>query len=241
MIEEVLSDLKRLALKGPIKSVASGSNAIGKTLQAELGIQHTTTTRNQYKGFTITSTSLRGANRINLFARVPDWRNSPVSSSKQILDLYGKDDESGKYQRSLFCTVSALELNTIGLKLSVNEREQELTEWHHSEDQKSLVARWNAQQIKTKLIGLDKSVTVSASVQKKSDGQYFHYQLAEFTMRPTYEKFLQQIRFGSITLDHLISMSFGTDVAREQGPLFKISKDAKPDLFEDYKKFDLLD
>ena len=37
MIEEVLSDLKRLSLKGLIKSIGSGSNSIGKTLQSELG------------------------------------------------------------------------------------------------------------------------------------------------------------------------------------------------------------
>ena len=35
MIEEELSDLKRISLKGLIKSIGSGSNSIGKTLQSE--------------------------------------------------------------------------------------------------------------------------------------------------------------------------------------------------------------
>ena len=66
MIEEVRP--KKIGSKG--QSVYTGSNAIGKTLQAELNIT-TTTTRNIKASQS--STSLRGANRINS-ARVPDWR-----------------------------------------------------------------------------------------------------------------------------------------------------------------------
>ena len=46
MIDEVLKDLKCLSLKGPIKSIGEGSNAIGRTLQSELNIEHSTTSKN---------------------------------------------------------------------------------------------------------------------------------------------------------------------------------------------------
>ena len=50
MFEEVLNDLKKLSLKGPIKAVSQGSNAIGKTLQSELNIGHSTLLEINTKG-----------------------------------------------------------------------------------------------------------------------------------------------------------------------------------------------
>ena len=84
MIDEVLKDLKCLSLKGPIKSIGEGSNAIGRTLQSELNIEHSTTSKNIYKGFIITSTTTKGA-RTNLFASVPNWQKSAIKSSKDML------------------------------------------------------------------------------------------------------------------------------------------------------------
>ena len=42
-------------------------------------------------------------------------------------------------------------------------------------------------------------------------------------------------------MDHLISIKKGSNKVREQGPLFKIAKAARQDLFFEYKKFDLMD
>ena len=68
----------------------------------------------------------------------------------------------------------------------------------------------------------------------------FHFRLAEFFIKPNFEKFLKMIDYGSISMDHAISVSNETNKAKEQGPLFKITRDAMPKLFDDYNKFDLM-
>ena len=109
------------------------------------------------------------------------------------------------------------------------------------EGRENEIVQWDTLKLESKLKSLDKSIIVTASSHKKNDGLYYHYQIAEFLKKPTFEKFLQQIEFGSITMDHLISLHQKRKTAREQGPLFKIAKHARMDLYEDYKKFNLMD
>tara|TARA_Y100000589_G_scaffold301777_2_gene312879 strand:+ start:4130 stop:4849 length:720 start_codon:yes stop_codon:yes gene_type:complete len=239
MFEEVLSDLKKLSLKGPIKAVGQGSNAIGKTLQIELNIGHSTTSRNQYKGFVISSTSSK-SNRTNLFAKVPDWEKSEIKSSKEMLDLYGVEDPKGKYIKKLFCSVNSLEPNNFGLIFVVDKFSKVLQEKYFDKEQKKSIAIWNTEQLFQKLMKLDKTIVVSANLFKKKDGNYFHFRFAEFMLEPSIENFFELLDYGAITMDHLISLKKGTNV-RDQGPIFKISKNSKKDLFYDYQKFDLMD
>jgi len=239
MFEEVLNDLKKLSLKGPIKAVSQGSNAIGKTLQSELNIGHSTTSRNQYKGFVISSTSSK-SNRTNLFAKVPDWEKSEIKSSKEMLDLYGVEDPKGKYLKKLFCSVNSLEPNNFGLIFVVDKFSKVLQEKYFDKEQKKSIATWNTEQLFQKLMKLDKTIVISANLFKKKDGNYFHFRFAEFMLEPSIENFFELLDYGAITMDHLISLKKGTNV-RDQGPIFKISKNSKKELFYDYQKFDLMD
>ena len=239
MFEEVLNDLKKLSLKGPIKAVSQGSNAIGKTLQSELNIGHSTTSRNQYKGFVISSTSSK-SNRTNLFAKVPDWEKSEIKSSKEMLDLYGVEDPKGKYLKKLFCSVNSLEPNNFGLIFVVDKFSKVLQEKYFDKGEKKSIAIWSTEQLFQKLIKLDKTIVISANLFKKKDGNYFHFRFAEFMLEPSIENFFELLDYGAITMDHLISLKKGTNV-RDQGPIFKISKNSKKELFYDYQKFDLMD
>ena len=76
---------------------------------------------------------------------------------------------------------------------------------------------------------------------EREDGKYYHFRLAEFLLGPSLDQFLNLINYGSISMDHLISIKKGSNKVREQGPLFKIAKAARQDLFFEYKKFDLMD
>ena len=239
VFEEVLSDLKKLSLKGPIKAVGQGSNAIGKTLQSELNIGHSSITKNQYKGFVISSTSSKSP-RTNLFAKVPDWQQSQIKSSKQMLDLYGVEDPKGKYMKKLFCSVNSLEPNNFGLIFVVDKFSKVLQEKYFDKEQKKSIAIWSTEQLFQKLIKLDKTIVISANLFKKKDGNYFHFRFAEFMLEPSIENFFELLDYGAITMDHLMSLKKGINV-RDQGPIFKISKNSKKDLFYDYQKFDLMD
>lgn len=240
MIDEVLKDLKCLSLKGPIKSIGEGSNAIGRTLQTELNIEHSTTSKNIYKGFIITSTTTKGA-RTNLFASVPNWQKSAIKSSKDMLNLYGVKDSSGKYEKKLFCSVDSLEPNNFGLFLDVDISSKLLYEKFSLKDKRKTIAIWDTERLKKKLAPLDKTIIISANLFEREDGKYYHFRFAEFLLGPSLDQFLNLINYGSISMDHLISIKKGSNKVREQGPLFKIAKAARQDLFFEYKKFDLMD
>ena len=157
------------------------------------------------------------------------------------MEQYGVEDDTGKYARKLFCTVKSEIPNSFGLMLKINRITKEIIEKHTINNEDTVLCRWNTSKIEEKLRRLDKSIIVTASQHKKADGLYYHYQFAEFMSNPDTDKFLQQIEFGSITLDHLISKSHGSTNAREQGPLFKIAKHARMDLYETYHKYNLMD
>ena len=146
-----------------------------------------------------------------------------------------------KYHKKLFCTVNALNPNSFGLFLKVDMVNNLLSECYFSDKVEKSFLVWDSIKLKEKLSNLDKLVIVTASKHKRIDGDYFHFKVAEFLLAPSFDTFLKQIKFGTITLDHLISLQHGSRTAKEQGPLFKISKTARIDLFDNYKKYNLLD
>ena len=151
MYEEILNDLKELSLLGQIKAVGSGANSVGKTLQKALNIPHTTNAKNQYKGWTITSTTMKSGSRTNLFASVPDWDTSLIKSSTELVDKYGVEDTTGKYVRKLFCTVKSERPNSFGLKLRVNRVKQSISEIYEAENDSTKLCQWDIGKIKQKL------------------------------------------------------------------------------------------
>ena len=239
MVEEILKDLKTLSLKGPIKSVRDGSNnSIGLTFRNALNIEGVL---NEYKGYRVNASALKNNSRNTLVPGcVPDWKRSLVNNPKEILDLCGIVDDTGKYQKKLFCSVNALEPNTFGLYLKV-KRNNELAEYLVKENNHKQIAVWDSERLTNYLNKKQKVVIVSAIKQKKEDGIYFHFCLAEFYIGLVFEDFLKYISYGSIDMDHSISLKKGSKTAQEKGPSFKISKDACSHLYKTYKKYELID
>lgn len=238
--EQIIEKLRRVSELGPVKSISSGTNSIGKTLQNLLDIEHTTTKKNNFGGFVVTSTSLKANNRTNLFAAVPDWSKSKLKSSTEILENYGREDLTGKYEKSLFCTVNSKEPNSFGLKLECDRKSQILSECHISNKIKFDFVTWDTNKLNQKLMALDQTIIVSAIKQKKNDVNYFHYVQAEILSKPEITSFFQLVDVGAITLDHLISRVSGKKVAREQGPLFKMKQEVREVLFSNYSKINLM-
>ena len=240
MIEEALKRLKELASRGPIKAHSSGSNEVGKTMQRALGITHSTSTSNHFMGFTITSTTNKGQGKTKLFSKVGDWGQSAVSSTREIVELFGEEDTSGKYRRQLFCTVDAIEPNTFGLFLKVDTTKGVVSEYYSSGITEQPVLTWDSEELSRELAARDNFIILTASRYKKPDGNYYHYTNAEFFIGANFSGFLKQIELGGITVDHLISV--GQDGrTTEKGPAFKITRNARQELYSNYKKYDLLD
>ena len=240
MLEEVLFELKQLSLKGPIKSVGDGSNnAIGFTLRNALNIRGVV---NDYKGFRINATSFKNNSRNTLIPGcVPDWKISNLKSSREFVDLYGTEDETGKYEKKLFCTVDAITPNSFGLCLKVDKKNKLLQENYVKGNIQRNLFIWDNNKLIQNLTKKNKLVIVSASKHKRNDGMYFHFKEAEFFLNIQFDEFLNYIDYGVITMDHLVSVKRGSNGAKEQGPSFKISKESSINLYEEYMKFDLMD
>ena len=217
-----------------------GDRAVGMTLLAALGVAHSVTDKPRFHGMVISArrgTRASDVNRVNLFAKVPDWEISTCKSSAEILKLYGYDREIGK---KLYCTVRYSQPNSQGLYLEIDPAGSLLHEKYRGQKHDvAEVACWNIGTLKDRLYeSHPESVWVLASSSKLNGVEYFHYRFARFTSAPNLVEFPNLLKAGTITMDHLISQE-GNRVV-EKGPLFKISPHNVSSLFPTTTTFDLM-
>jgi hypothetical protein len=237
--EKLIVAAKKLCALGPLLAATSGSNAVGKTMQKHLGIDHSVTQRNRLFGYTITSTVARNAftGKTNLFACVPTWDLSKAKSSKELLLRVGREDSSKGYSRSLFCTVSTQSRNSFGLELRLNLGDDTLDEIFDG----APIVSWKFDKLEEKLRNLSNTAILTAVPIDLRGQKAFHYRYLDILGSPKIEAFKGLLDDGAVTLDHLLSMKFGSTSAKEQGPLFKIKASARAELYGKPYRIDLTD
>lgn len=236
--EELLELMKAISQKGWIKGIKSGTTAVGHLLESELGIPANSSKNPDYKGIEIKSSAAKAANggRVNLFAKVPTWPLSPLKSSAQILDKFG-------YSRGpdfkLYCTVSAVTVNSQGLSFTFDEKTSSLSETSTSTEY-PIVANWEESVLLRELENKHaETFWVKAKSQRKADGVYFRYESVTHTKNPILTQFMPLILQGDITMDHLIKRN-ASGKTSEKGPLFKIQAQKMDLLFPKPAKYDLI-
>ncbi|MDE0306168.1 MAG: MvaI/BcnI family restriction endonuclease [Albidovulum sp.] len=238
--EELLSALRELANQGPVPAVGHGDTAVGKTLLAHLGIPMTSSKKAQFKGIALTArrgSKAKDINRVNLFAKVPDWNVSIVKSSKELLDAYGYG--SGD-ERRLNCTVSAKQPNGQGLFLAVDWERGHLVERHRSgEGAAKDVVAWQLAELEARLVKSQPASAWIVAVPSLRNGEeFFHFRYVTFAGRPRARELPRLLEMGTVTVDHLISAAGGRTV--EKGPLFKIQPRNVNTVFPTIPRLDLL-
>ncbi len=237
---ELVERLAALSNKGPIAAVGKGATSVGMTLLDELGVQYSSTDKPKFKGIAINArrgTRLSDPNRVNLFARVPNWDESTYKSTREILYKFGylKDGV-----RQLNCTVSSRKPNSQGLRFEVDRAARLLREFHVDCDGlREDVAIWRLSDLEEKLrANHSASVWVVALSSKLKGIEYFHFRYATLTQEPNISEFSRLLEIGTITVDHLMSERDGR--VREKGPLFKIRPENVGALFPVLMRGDLL-
>lgn len=233
---ELLSLLRELGKKGPILSMVDADTSVGRTLETALGIDINSSKLPDYKGIELKSYRDNKGNRKNLFAQVPYWVGSKYKRSAEILDAFG-------YERGddfkLYCTVSALNYNSQGLSLRIDDEDQMLKEYSKDKDIGDFVV-WQLEKLHTRLLQKHKETFWVAADTVREDGKdYFIYKTVEHTKRPIVSQFDILIEQGVITLDHLIKRNSAGKVV-EKGPLFKIKPNSLDLLFPPSSKYDLI-
>lgn len=234
---------KLLSVGGlPWKTVRPGPSGIGHTLASILNLEVGASRLSNFHGITITSTrSKHSKGRLNLFAQVPTWAKSRCRSSKEILDRYGYDTNAG---RRLNVTVTAETPNAQGLYLRIDDNLELLIESAFvrqpdgalvSED----VVAWDLSILKKRLTEKHgETFWVDAVSTGKGVEETFIYQQVTHTNAPDPRQFVELLKGGVVSVDHIIAES-RTGGATEKGPLFKIDSARFSELFPPSRIYDI--
>jgi len=229
---ELLEKLRTIALGGPIPAECLGDTAVGRTLETALGIAMNSSRKPDYYGIELKSYRAARKNRINLFAKVPNWTLSPFKSSAAILDGFGYP-RSGTFK--LYCEVSTMYANSQGLRLRVQASPDWLVEWAKGVGD---VAVWEMDTLHQCLLEKHRETFWIRAETSHLDGrEHFHFTQVKHTQSPSVVVFDQLLLNGIVTLDHLIKRD-GSQV-QERGPLFKIEKDGLEELFPNPRVYNL--
>ncbi|MCH8535915.1 MAG: MvaI/BcnI family restriction endonuclease [Flavobacteriaceae bacterium] len=234
--DELLFRLRKLAEKGPIKSLLDADTSVGRTLESALGIEINSSIQPDYKGVELKSFRANKGNRKNLFAQVPNWELSKFKSSGEILNNFG-------YRRGhdfkLYCTVSTKTRNSQGLMLRLENDEEQLIENSDKKDIGDFVV-WTLEKLHNRLLSKhNETFWISAETIIEDGIKYFKYTSVEHTRKPIPSQFDILLEQGIITVDHLIKRT-KTGGAKEKGPLFKIKPNSLDLLFPPSRKYSLI-
>lgn len=237
---ELLKRLRMLARNGPVPSVmnARADTAIGRTLEAALGIPINSAKKPDYKGIELKSyrrSSGSRENRKTLFAQVPKWKISKFKSSSEILDNFG-------YWRGtdfkLYCTVSTQASNSQGLSFALDDKSGLLQEMSNRREIGAF-ASWYLEDLRNTLSKKhNETFWVGADGKNLSGHEFFDFRNVIHTGKPIASHFDILVAQGEITMDHAIKRDANGRV-NEKGPLFKINSSALELLFPPSKTYSL--
>lgn len=239
-VQDVLQKLAAISRKGPIPALGTGSKAVGATLLAELGVPQSSLGKAGLGGVVVNArrgTRASDLNRVNLFAKVPDWTASECKSSQEILERYGYKDGDGL---KLYCSVSSRQPNSQGLLLEVNRARDILEEIFVGEGARQSIVVWPLPVLRERLrLSHPETLWVTAMPHERNGAEHFHYRFATHTRAPDPGMLGELLHAGTVTVDHLISNKGGR--VTEKGPLFKIKPSNIHALFGAHDKYDLMD
>jgi hypothetical protein len=233
---ELLGLLTVIAKKGPIPSMVNADTSVGRTLETALGISINSSKLPDYKGIELKSYRSSKGNRKNLFAQVPDWTLSKFKDSTEILNEFGYSRD-GAFK--LYCTLSAIVVNSQGLSLKVDSDINHLIETSDKKGVGDFVV-WTLEKLHQRLLEKHKETFwVAADSTIIGGKEHFQYKLVEHTRKPIISQFDLLLEQGIITVDHLIKRG-PTGRGAEKGPLFKLKDNSLNLLFPPSIKYNLL-
>jgi len=191
--------------------------AIGRTLEAALGIAMNSSKSPDYKGIELKASRRRKAARAvrkTLFAQVPDWSRNPFKSSAEILNAFGyvRGDDF-----KLYCTVNAAKVNSQGLSFDVQAGAGDF--WVVSDQAATdRFAVWSLDKLRERLAQKHaETFWVTAHPEMVGSQEWYHLDRVLHTRKPVLSQLDPLLGQGVITMDHLIKRTL-TGGAKEKGP-----------------------
>lgn len=224
--EELLSKLRGIAAMGYVKSLRPGPTGVGMTLETLLGIAANSSKSPDFKGIEIKASRSSGVtrqgNRITLFSKVPDWKQSAACNAVALLERHGYVRDG---RRQLYCSMNNVP-NSLGLFLSVLGND--LHAKHGTLDASTHVVQWGMEGLRHALAEKhQQTFWVKAAVRRAESGaEEFRYIQAVHTRAPMVSNLDSLFERGHVELDfllHLLDRGPGQPPrARDHGYLFKM-------------------
>ena len=220
---ELLQLLRDVAARGPLRAVCRGDTAIGRSIEAALGIKMNARRTPDYKGIELKSFRATKPENglITLFSKTPDWKRGLIKDrSAGFLKRFGYVcQETNRLQ--LYCSVYATSENRLGFKLNLNEIAQDLEEFH-KDTPRQPIAVWAMDTLHNSLRKKHaETFWIKAGTETRSDGgEFFELRSIIHTKRPILPQFDAFIMEGQICMDHTIHQE-GSG-AGDHGYLFRV-------------------
>jgi hypothetical protein len=239
--EELVAKLHAIIDAGAIESVSpyqSNPKDVGDTLEKALGILPNSDKHADYLGkIEIKSKRTGTKTKDTLFSMIPNWSNSNIGSSPEMILTYGY--ESRKYEdfMDLFVTVND-KPNNQGLFLEVDESRGVLVQKHQSVDGTIIeTCVWNLEDLKKRLYEKHPATIWVEAKEIKIDGKiHFKYQSFEYTSNPIFSSFLLLIAKGAVTYDWRGRVRIDRSGYKDKGHCFRVSPKNRDFIFGETEK-----
>jgi MvaI/BcnI restriction endonuclease family len=239
---ELLDKLESICAMGFVKTIRAGDTGVGATLEDLLGISANSSRAPDYKGIELKSGRVNSHNRgrTTIFSKTPDWSESSLKSSMDILNKHGRYNDKKK-RKQLFHTISAIAVNSYGLQLSVDNDKDSLFQVFIKEKE-GLIENdlvWPIESLRNSLVKKHHE-TFWVTAENKGAGieEQFHYTKAQYTSGPRPEIIPMLLETGIVTVDYTIREK-PNGKAKDQGYLFKLAVKDLSLLFKPPIKFEL--
>ncbi len=220
---ELLGKMRDIAKQDFIPTMREGDTGIGMTLETLLGIRANSKRTPDYRGIEIKASrrppsGVKDKNRVTLFSQVPNWKASPISKARTLLDEYGYV-EDGRLQ--LFCTLSALKPNSQRLMLETDMDADLLRALDRQSTQDRNLLQWELSKLKARLGEKHpESFWVKAESKEIGGKEHFRYHTVVHTVKPIVTNLDYLLEDGTVTMD--LTMSAKQKGVRDHGYLFKM-------------------
>ena len=225
---ELLSKLQDIARGDPLAAVCAGPTAIGRSVEAALGIQANSRKTPDFRGIELKAFRSTKAKQglITLFSKTPDWNRSILRGSKDFLSRFGYERNG---RRQLYCSVYAVKKNSQGLRLRINLAASDLEEFHASGSEQAL-AVWSLDSLHSDFRRKHhETFWISADSEIRAGREYFRLRSVTHTQQPIVPQFDALLLSGDICLDHTIKST--QQGVSDHGYLFRVTQERFVDLF----------
>ena len=210
-IKKLKEEFLKIKQKGWIKSLNSGSNGIGFTFEALLGIPRNELEIPDYNGIELKTRRYSSTSYIILFSSKPEGKY--YHEVERIKDTYGYPHNKFKEYKVLNNSVYGNKVNKIGqnfyFKLDIDKVQRKIYLLVYDKN-KRLIEKdvyWDFDILAEKLYRKLRFLAIIKAYSKKNDScEYFKYNLMDVYCLKNFEKFISLIEEGIIRVNFKLNI-----------------------------------